>query len=100
MKISRSFARSLALALVLALPLACSDSLTKENVDKVKVGMTVEELHDLLGAPDETKEVGGLKIGGVVDTKATAETWRSGDRTLVVQVVDGKVLLISERKGF
>ncbi len=66
---------------------ACTPSkVTKDNFEKVKLGMTQAEVQDLLGPPSEAT---GLEIP--VFSGATAK-WVRGDVTITIQFVNGKVM--------
>ncbi len=69
--------------------MGCS-KVTKENYTKVESGMTVQQVKDILGNPDETKS-GGVSVLGVgADT--TTMTWKSGDKSITVTFVNDKVV--------
>ena len=79
--------RTIALALLLALA-ACS-KVNQENFAKVQDGMTEEQVIAILGKPTESTSVSVLGVSG------TASRWVSGDTTIVVRFVGGKVALKS-----
>ena len=82
-------------ASVLALGLAgCGSKITKDNYDKIKVGMTEDEVKDILGEPTKAVSGGiaGLVGGGVM-------TWEDGQKSIVVTFANGKVSLPPVQKG-
>lgn len=68
---------------------ACS-KVTKENYDKVKEGMTEQEVQALLGQPDGTSSVEFL--GGLSGTKST---WVGKNTKIEVRFLGGKMALKS-----
>lgn len=79
----------IALAGTLLLVLAACSPVTAENYAKVKVGMTREEVHDILGKPDE---VAGGDFGPI---SMSAETWKGRKQTVKVTFGGDKVALKS-----
>jgi len=88
------------LAMCLLIP-ACKTKVTKANVDKVKEGMTLEEVEKILGKG--TNESGGdgsnvaAQFGVAVTSAPTvgaADTyvWESGTKSITVAVREGKVV--------
>ena len=65
----------------------CAPSkVNKDNFDKVRLGMTQEEVQGLLGPPTEAS---GLEIPVFSGTTAK---WVQGDTTITIQLVNGKVV--------
>lgn len=66
---------------------------TKENYDKIKVGMTVDEVQDVLGKPtqESTLGIGPLTMHNM--------SWTDGDKVITVSFKDGKVFSIASAKG-
>lgn len=81
--------RCLMLSAVVALA-ACSSKVTAENYEKIGPGMSREEVHALLGKPDDSS---GTDIGGVLSLDK--ETWKAGDKVLTVTYGNDKVALKS-----
>lgn len=77
----------LAAVVVLA---ACSSKVTAENYDQIKPGMAREDVHKLLGKPDDTS---ARALGSVLSL--SKETWKSGDKVLTVTYGNDKVALKS-----
>ncbi len=73
----------LAMGLLLVL-LGCS-KLTLENYSKITVGMSYDEVVKLIGAPDQCDDVMGVR----------SCRWGSGNRSVNVNFLGGKVLLYS-----
>ena len=65
---------------------ACSKA-TADNYAKVQAGMTRDEVHGILGKPDETTG------GGIGDLTMTAETWKNGKQSIRVNYVGDKVAM-------
>jgi hypothetical protein len=82
------YAFVIGLALMLA---ACGSKLTQNNIDKVDSGMSRQQVHALLGKPDETvtDDIGGLM-------KLTRETWKGRPGTLVITYSNDEVALKSQ----
>lgn len=80
----RLIARSAAALVLLLCPLltACS-SLTQENYDRIKVGMSFQEVEKLLGSGATCDAAMGMK----------SCTWGTAERFIKVQFVSDKVLL-------
>jgi hypothetical protein len=66
--------------------LGCGSKITQENFDKVQPGMTQEEVKAILGAPTESSAAGIGPISG------GTWIWKTGDATIAIQFVSGKVL--------
>jgi hypothetical protein len=65
----------------------CAPSkVNKDNFDKLRLGMTQEEVQGLLGPPTEAS---GLEIPVFSGTTAK---WVQGDTTITIQFVNGKVV--------
>ena len=79
--------------LMLLMVSGCGSKVTKENLEKIKVGMTIDEVKDILGEPTEG---GDLKAGAL---SAGAMTWKDGDKSIVVTFVGGKVSLPAAGTG-
>ena len=76
--------RALALAFALVALAACS-KINEENFNKVRDGMSEQEVLALLGTPTESSSVSVLGISG------TASKWVAKDTVITVQFVNGKV---------
>jgi hypothetical protein len=79
--------RALLAALLIVSLVGCSGSkITKENFDRIKLGMTQEEVQGILGPPTEAS---GLEIPVF---SGTMSKWARGDAVISVQFVNGKVV--------
>ncbi len=87
------FLKFCAFALLL-LVVACGSKVSEENYAKIKNGMTLEEVKDVLGDPTETPAAIG--IGGM---SAGAYVWKDGDKTITVTMTNDKVTLVA-KSGF
>ena len=75
---------------VLALGLSgCGSKVTKQNFDKIKAGMTTDEVVAILGEPTD-KATAESPIPGLMGS-ASSWTWKDGKTTIIVQFLNGKV---------
>lgn len=83
---------SVLLVLSLAL-LSCGSKVTKQNLEKIEGGMTVEQVRSILGKPaeDKTKEVPLAGLSGWM-------VWKDGEKTITVTFGQGKVLTAHGQK--
>jgi hypothetical protein len=77
-------ARTICLVSLVLLLVACS-KLTPENYDRLKGGMSYQEVKDILGEPNQCSEVLGLKTC----------SWGDDKRHIKVNFVGNQVLLFS-----
>lgn len=73
-------------AAALLLLSACS-KVTADNYAKINSGMTREEVHGILGSPDDSSG------GGIGDLTLTTETWKGSQQTIRISFVGDKVAL-------
>ena len=79
--------RALLAGLLIVGLIGCSGSkITKENFDRIKLGMTQEEVQGILGPPTEAS---GLEIPMF---SGTMSKWARGDTVITVQFVNSKVV--------
>ncbi len=79
--------RALLIGLIIVGLMGCAGSkITKENFDKIKLGMTQEEVQAILGPPTEAS---GIEIPIF---SGTMSKWVQGDTVITVQFVNGKVV--------
>lgn len=71
-----------------ALLISCS-KVSQENFAQLRDGMTEQEVAAVLGSPDESNSVDVLGVSG------TVSRWKSGDATITVRFVNGKLALKS-----
>ena len=81
--------RCILLAAAISL-VACSSKVTVETYDQIKTGMSRDEVHKLLGKPDDTS---AHDVGGVLSL--SKETWKAGNKVLTVTYGNDKVALKS-----
>lgn len=82
------------LVLVLAAALAaCGSRVTLENYQKLKAGMTVEEVEAILGSGTEVEASSGLLSGANAPTKLR---WTGGGAAISVTFVDGRLKSLSK----
>ena len=67
----------------------CGSKVSKDNFDKIKNGMTVAEVEEILGKATEEGEAGGA-VGELVGA-GKVMTWKDGDKSIGVTFVNGKV---------
>lgn len=79
--------RNVAAALLAALALAaCGSRVSQENFDRIKAGMTKDEVVAILGKPDETS---GFSLGSLSGESAS---WKGRDAAIDIQFANGKVM--------
>ena len=78
----------LSVASVALIALAC-DTVTRDNYEQIKPGMSVEEVESILGPGAEASGVSGA-LG---DLKASARVmrWEEGDRSITVTFLNDQV---------
>jgi hypothetical protein len=67
--------------------LAACSKVTQENYSRVRDGMSEQEVAAILGAPTESSS------GSVLGISGTSSKWTSGDATITIRFVNGKVAL-------
>ncbi len=86
-KIWRQIGLLLLVALLIAGLAGCAGSkINKANFDKIKLGMTQDEVEKILGPPTESS---GIEIPVFAGTMSK---WTQGDTTITVQFINGKVV--------
>jgi hypothetical protein len=94
--------RLLAVLLICLLVPACKDKVTKANFDKIKEGMTLEEVQAILGKGEKQTGDGsnvaaqaGIDVvglgGGGGRKNFDTWVWESGDKKITVLIRDNKV---------
>jgi hypothetical protein len=79
--------RALLAGLLIVGLIGCAGSkITKENFDRIKLGMTQEEVQRILGPPTEASGIEIPMFSG------TMSKWARGDTVITVQFVNGKVV--------
>lgn len=73
-------------ATALLLLAACS-KVNADNYAKISTGMTRDEVHSILGSPDDASG------GGIGDLTMTTETWKGSKQVIHVNFVGDKVAL-------
>ena len=77
---------------VAAALLAACTKVTQENFAKIHQDMTEQDVQAILGSPTESSSTTLLGISG------TSSKWISGDATITIRFVNGKVALSSFEK--
>jgi len=85
----RLFRFSALVAAVAILCVGCGSKLTKENYDKVKIGMTQDQVTEVLGSSKDKSEMDAPGLGKM-------ETWSYdnigyGGKMVVITFLNGKV---------
>jgi len=81
---------SLLVSALLFMSLAgCASKVTKENYDKIKVGMTLAEVEKVLGKG----ELQAGASGGIMDVSGSAKVykWVVGEKAITITFVNDKV---------
>jgi len=78
-----------AAALCASLPVGCS-KVGEGNYERIKDGMTVEEVKSILGEP--TRQAGGEVAVGDLSVGGRTMTWQEGEKRIVVTFANGKVV--------
>ena len=80
--------RAIALAIVICMTLvSCSGSkISQENFEKIQTGMPLSQVIAILGEPTESSSVDVAGFSG------TGSKWQSGEVTITIQFVNGKVI--------
>ena len=76
-------------ALVATMLVGCGKKVSKENYDKIQVGMTVAEVEDILGKGE--KESAGAEVGGI-ELTGQVYVWKDGEKKVTVTFKDGKAV--------
>ncbi len=79
---------------------ACGGGVSQETFDKIQVGMTVDQVEEVLGPGEEEKSVGrSVDSSGIVEEsgdkgggKVQSYVWEDGAKKIVVTFSEGKVL--------
>jgi hypothetical protein len=66
---------------------SCSSKVTKENYDRLKIGMEYSEVRDILGEPEECNAV--LSIRDC--------TWGGGIKSINVKMLGDEVIFVSSK---
>lgn len=77
--------RSGLVILLLAMGLAACSKATQDNYNKIENDMTREQVHQILGAPDE---VNSSSLGSL---SFSSETWQGRDHTISIQYANDRV---------
>jgi outer membrane protein assembly factor BamE (lipoprotein component of BamABCDE complex) len=80
--------RAVALSMVICMSLvSCSGSkISQENFEKIQTGMPLTQVTAILGEPTESSRVDVAVFSGAVSK------WKTGDVTITIQFVNGKVV--------
>lgn len=77
--------KHLLLSLLLVLAVAACSRATQDNYNKIETDMAREQVHKILGKPDE---VNSSSLGSL---SFSSETWQGRDHTISIQYANGKV---------
>lgn len=88
--ISKNLGKIIFLGIIIAL-VACT-RVTQANFEKIQAGMSMEQVIKILGEPNDSSSI---NIAGISGTSAS---WKNHSATLVVQFLDGKVMIKSFNK--
>jgi SmpA / OmlA family len=73
------------LGILLLFLASCSSKVNEANFEKIKQGMTQQEVNQILGPPTESS---GMSFGGL---SGSASEWKSKNGDITVQFLNGKV---------
>ena len=65
---------------------ACGSRINSGNFEKIQTGMTMAQVTVILGEPTESSSVDVAVFSG------TVSKWKTGDVTITIQFVNGKVV--------
>jgi SmpA / OmlA family len=83
----RGFCLAILMVLLIGSLAGCARSkITKDNFDRIRLGMTQEEVQQILGPPTESS---GLEIPVF---SGTTSKWIKGDTLIQIQFFNGKVV--------
>ncbi len=78
---------AIALVACLFVVTSCGSKVNQENYDKIKAGMTIEEVEGILGKATKSDIVGAGPLSG------GKMTWEDGAKSITVTVANGKSVL-------
>ena len=80
--------RTVVLVMVICMSLVSCSSLkiSQENFEKIQTGMSLAQVTDILGPPTESSSVDVAVFSG------TVSKWKTGEVTITIQFVNGKVV--------
>ncbi|MFT7620199.1 MAG: hypothetical protein ACI97A_003856 [Planctomycetota bacterium] len=84
--------------LMLLIVVACGGGISEESYNKVEVGMTMQEVKDILGDPTSTDGAVGLEVMGK-KLSGGMHTWKSGTKEIMITFASDKVTL-KAKNGF
>jgi hypothetical protein len=87
--------RAVVLIMVICMSLvSCSGSpISQENFEKIQTGMPLAQVTAILGPPTESSSVDVAVFSG------TVSKWKTGDVSITIQFVNGKVVAKQLSKG-
>jgi hypothetical protein len=88
------YSAALAGVLLLSAGLGGCSKVSKQNYDRIQVGMTRSEVEATLGRTDE-KSSAGASVG-LIGVSGQALVWRENDRTITIVFVNERVMLKSQ----
>lgn len=83
---NKRFAGRVAVVAIALLLSACGSKVSQENFDKIKSGMTQEEVASILGKPTESSSMSLGSLSG------SSSTWKDKEGSITIQFANGKVL--------
>jgi hypothetical protein len=84
---------AMTICLTTFLLLGCTSPISEANYQKIQNGMTLGQVKAVLGEPTDAKTAGIGPLSG------TAATWKHGDLTISIQLLNNKVQLKSMTGG-
>ncbi len=81
---------------------ACDDKINDDTYTQIKVGMSQDEIENLMGGSGTRLEVGGTSIsgagvaGGAASNSQTTYEWKKGHKIISVTFANKKVVSMSK----
>ena len=84
---------AIAIVCLVAIP-GCGSKVDQDHYAKITTGMSESDVHSILGSPASTETDPSGQVPG-----ASKQTWKNGDKTIMIGFVDGKVAIF-DKSGF
>jgi len=91
----RIFVQLMVLALVCVFVVGCGSKVSKDNYDKVAVGMSVADVEAILGKG--TEDASGAGSIGKLSGSGKIMTWTDGEKSITVTFLNDKVSVKAQK---